>query len=48
MDLVLGQTVFELAPERHAKVLGESMARMHDLDVKPIVEAFRQAGVPDE
>ena len=48
MDLVPGQTLFELAPERHAKVLGESMARMHDLDVRPIVEALRRAGVPDE
>ena len=48
MDLVPGQTVFELTPELHAKVLGESMARMHQLDVKPIVESFRRAGVPDE
>ena len=48
MDLVPGQTVFELTPGLHAKVLGESMARMHQLDVKPIVESFRRAGVPDE
>ena len=48
MDLVPGQTVFELTPEHHAKVLGESMARMHDVDVRPIVEALRRAGVPDE
>ena len=48
MELVPGQTVFGLAPELHAKALGESMATMHELDVRPIVESFRQAGVPDE
>ena len=48
MELVPGQTVFGLAPELHAKAVGESMASMHALDVRPIVESFRQAGVPDE
>ena len=48
MDLLPGRTVFELAPELHAKVLGESMATMHEMDVRPIVEAFRQSDVPDE
>ena len=48
MELVPGQTVFGLAPELHAKAVGESMATMHELDVRPIVESFRQAGVPDE
>ena len=48
MELVPGQTVFELAPELHAKAVGESMATMHELDVRPIVESFRRAGVPDE
>ena len=33
MELVLGQTVLELAPELHAKAVGESMASMHGLDV---------------
>ena len=48
MELVPGQTVFGLAPELHAKAVGESMATMHELDVRPIVESFRRAGVPDE
>jgi len=48
MDLLPGRTVFELAPELHAKVLGESMATLHEMDVRPIVEAFRQSDVPDE
>ncbi|MCB4394399.1 phosphotransferase [Synechococcus sp. HB1133] len=48
MDLLPGRTVFELAPELHAKVLGESMATMHEMDVRPIIEAFRQSDVPDE
>ena len=48
MELVPGQTVFGLAPELHAKAVGESMATMHELDVRPIVESFRQSGVPDE
>ncbi len=48
MELVPGQTVFGLAPELHAKAVGESMATMHGLDVRPIVESFRRAGVPDE
>ena len=48
MELVPGQTVFGLDPELHAKAVGESMATMHELDVMPIVESFRRAGVPDE
>ena len=49
MELVPGQTVFGLAPELHAKAVGESMATMHGLlHVRPIVESFRRAGVPDE
>ena len=32
----------------HATVLGESMARMHALDVQPFVDEFRRAGIPDE
>ena len=48
MDLLPGHTLFELAPERHAEVLGQSMAAMHGLDVRPIVESLRRAGVPDE
>ena len=48
MELVPGQTVFGLAPELHAKAVGESMATIHELDVRPIVESFRRAGVPDE
>ena len=46
--MVPGQTVFGLAPELHAKAVGESMATIHELDVRPIVESFRRAGVPDE
>ncbi|GIS14416.1 MAG: hypothetical protein CM15mP116_09990 [Synechococcus sp.] len=45
MELVPGQTVFGLAPELHAKAVGESMATIHELDVRPIVESFRRAGV---
>ena len=48
MELVPGQTVFGLAPGLDAKAVGESMATMHELDVRPIVESFRRAGVPDE
>ena len=49
MELVPGQTVFGLAPELHAKAVGESMTTMHGLlHVRPIVESFRRAGVPDE
>ena len=48
MDLVPGQPLIEQKPELHAKVLGESMATMHELDVRPIIESFRRAGVPDE
>ena len=48
MDLVPGRPLVEQKPEVFASVLGESMARMHELDVRPIVEALRRAGVPDE
>ena len=48
MDLVPGQPLIEQKSELHAKVLGESMATMHELDVRPIIESFRLAGVPDE
>jgi aminoglycoside phosphotransferase (APT) family kinase protein len=48
MDLVPGQPLIEQKPELHAKVLGQSMATMHELDVRPVVESFRRAGVPDE
>ncbi|AII48610.1 hypothetical protein KR52_05565 [Synechococcus sp. KORDI-52] len=48
MDLVPGDPLFEQKPEVFASILGESMARMHELDVRPIVESFRRAGVPDE
>ena len=48
MDLVPGKPLIEQKPELHAKVLGESMATMHELDVRPIIESFRRAGVPDE
>ena len=48
MDLLPGQIVFSLDPERHGEVLGESMGTMHGLDVRPIVGSLRRAGVPDE
>ena len=48
MDLMPGEPLFEQEPEVFASVLGESMARMHELDVRPIVESFGRAGVPDE
>ena len=48
MDLMPGEPLFEQKPEAFASVLGESMARMHELDVGPIVDLFRRAGVPDE
>tara|TARA_B100002051_G_C16636309_1_gene586119 strand:+ start:100 stop:588 length:489 start_codon:yes stop_codon:yes gene_type:complete len=48
MDLMPGEPLFEQKPEVFASVLGESMARMHELDVGPIVDSFRRAGVPDE
>ena len=48
MDLVPGQHLSAQPPEIHATVLGESMARMHALDVRPFVATFRRAGVSDE
>ena len=48
MDLMPGEPLFEQKPEVFASVLGESMARMHELDVGPIVDSFRRDGVPDE
>ena len=48
MDLMPGEPLFEQKPEAFASVLGESMARMHELDVGPIVDSFRRAGVPDD
>ena len=48
MDLVPGQPLMEQKPELHAKVLGQSMATMHELDVRPIGGSFRRACVPDE
>jgi len=48
MDLVPGELLFEQKPEVFASILGESMALMHGLDVGPIVESFRRAGVLDE
>ena len=41
MDLVPGQHLSAQPPEIHATVLGESMARMHALDVRPFVATFR-------
>lgn len=48
MDLVPGQPLAVQPPEIHASVLGVSMARMHELDVKHIVETFRRVGISDE
>ena len=48
MDLVPGQPLDQQDPEVFVSVLGESMARMHELDVRPVVEALRRAGIPDE
>ena len=48
MELVPGQHLSAQPPEIHASVLGESMARMHTLDVHSFVETFRRAGIADE
>ena len=48
MDLMPGEPLFEQKPEVFASVLGESMARMYELDVRPVVESLRRAGVPDK
>ena len=48
MDLVPGQPLDQQDPGVFVSVLGESMARMHELDVTPILEAIRRAGIPDE
>ena len=48
MDLVPGQTLDQQDPEVYMSVLGESMATMHELDVRPMIDALRRAGVPDE
>ena len=47
MDLLPGETLFKQAPDVHATVLGESMAAMHAIDVGPVVNELRRAGVPD-
>ena len=48
MDLVPGQPLIEQKSEVCTSILGESMAAMHGLDVRPIVEAIRRSGVPYE
>ena len=48
MDLMPGEPLFEQKPEAFSSVLGESMARMHEMDVGTIVDSFWRAGVPDE
>ena len=48
MDLVSGRPLYEQDPDLYAKVLGESMAHMHELDVRPVIDAFREAGIPEE
>ena len=48
MDLVPGQPLIEQKSEVCTSILGESMAAMHELDVRPIVEAIRRSGVPYE
>ena len=45
---MLVEPLFEQKPEVFASVLGESMARMHELDVRPVVESLRRAGIPNE
>ena len=47
MDLISGRPLIEQSPNIHAKVLGESMAHMHELDVGPFIDAFRQAGIQE-
>ena len=48
MDLMPGEPLFEQKPEVVASVLGDSMARIYELDERPIIESFRRVGVPDE
>ena len=48
MDLLPGEILFKQTPEIHAMVLGESMANMHTLDVQPVVDELRRAGIPDD
>ena len=48
MDFVPGQILSELSPELHGRFLGESMAAMHDMDVNPIINSFRSAGIQDK
>ena len=48
MELVPGQPLGVQPAEIQASVLGESMARMHGLDVRPFVDTFRRAGIADE
>lgn len=46
--LLPGQPLGAQPPQIHAFVLGESMARMHALDVSHLVETFGRAGIADE
>ena len=48
MDLLSGTTLSTQEPETQAKVLGESMAKMHNSKVKPIVDELKESGMPDE
>ena len=48
MDLVSGRPLCEQDPDLHGKVLGESMAHMHELDVRPVIDAFRESGIPKD
>lgn len=48
MDLLPGKPLSAQKPETQTKILGESMAKMHALDVKPIIDELRQSGIRDE
>lgn len=48
MELLPGHGLFSEPPEIHRTVLAQSMAKMHELDVRPIVDEFRRVGVPDD
>ena len=48
MDLLPGESLTAQTSEVQINILGESMAKLHELDVIPIIEELRRAGVGDE
>lgn len=48
MELLQGHGLFSESLEIHGTALAQSMAKMHELDVRPIVDEFRRVEVADD